>query len=536
MPFAELVMLKAAGAVEHFAVPESGIAIGRGEECGIVLSSRHASRVHARFWTESGSVFFEDLGSRNGVEVNGERRAGGMLSDGDRIVIGGQELVLRLGAESSFGRAAISRARAVELQESIIQDARDERLLALYRAANLLGEVFDLDELLDKILQQIFQALPVRRGYILTLSVEDRRPEIRAARSRGVAAEDGPPLSHTLIQHVFESGEAILTSDAREDSRFGNAESIMGHDIHAAMCAPLHGRSAVAGVIYVDVGNDSTPLSEADLELLSAIAGVVGVAVENARLYQENMERERLAAIGMATAGLGHCIKNILTGIRGGAQFVTMAIEKQDLKYLERGWPILRGATDRIDRLVMNMLVYSRDRKPERIRTDVNGLIRDVLGLFEERTKKYNVGLGFEPDAVGIANVDPQGIYRVILNLVVNAIEACEHNGGRVDVACICTEQGCTIRVADTGIGIPDEIIPQLSQAFVSSKGSAGTGLGLACSYKIAREHGGEIQVKRQARGGTVFTVFLPEQQRITEQIRRTTMRPKSTEDVSQGE
>lgn len=523
MPAFELVMVKAAGDVFRYPIPEDGITAGRGEDNGIVLNSKHASRNHARFWTEGGAVFFEDLGSRNGVEVNGERLPRGALFDGDRVVIGGQELVLQVLADSSFGRAAISREQAAALQESIIKDAGDERLMVLYRAAKLLGEVFDLEELLDKILKLIFQALPVRRGYILTLGATDKRPEIRAALS-AAGEGDGPPLSHTLIQHVFDNAEAILTTDARADSRFGRAESIMGHDIHAAMCAPLHGRSAVAGVLYVDAGNTNTPLGEHDLELLSAVAQVVGVAVENARLYQENMERERLAAIGMATAGLGHCIKNILTGIRGGAQFINMAIDKQDFKYLDRGWPILRGAMDRIDRLVMNMLVFSKDRRPDRERTDVNGLIRDVLSLFEERAQKYKVGLDFEPDPIGIVNIDSQGIYRVILNLVVNAVEACEHNEGSVSVACVCTDQGCAIRISDTGIGIPEDIIPQLSHAFVSSKGSAGTGLGLACCYKIVREHGGDIQVKSQPGSGTVFTVFIPEPKHITQQLHKSTM------------
>lgn len=523
MPTHELVMVKAAGDVERFGISESGLTVGRGEENDITLASKHASRNHARLWVERGLVFIEDLGSRNGVEVGGIRIQSGVLSDGDRLVIGGQEFFLvQASVESSFGRAAISREKAAALRDSIVQDSRDERLLVLYRAANLLGEVFDLNELLEKILRLIFQALPVRRGYILTIGAVDKRPEIRAALSAG-GRDEGPPLSHTLIQHVFDNAEAILTSDAQADSRFGRAESIMGHDIHAAMCAPLHGRSAVAGVIYVDVGNANTPLGEPDLELLCAVAQVVGVAVENARLYQENMERERLAAIGMATAGLGHCIKNILTGIRGGAQFVNMAIEKQDFKYMERGWPILRGAMERIDRLVMNMLVFSKDRTPERTRTDVNGLIGDVLGLFEERARKYKVGLNFEPDPVGIATVEAHGIYRVVLNLVVNAVEACEHNEGNVSVACVCTDQGCTIRVSDTGIGIPAEIIPQLSQVFVSSKGGGGTGLGLACSYKIIREHGGDIQVKSQPSTGTVFTVFIPEEQPTKH---KTTVRP----------
>ncbi len=506
----ELVVVKAGGAIERYPVTPDGVILGRSEECGVTLHSKHVSRQHARFWLAEGCVHVEDLGSRNGMEINESRVTSAILSEGDQIVIGGHRLYIQTAVDSGFGRAVISRERAAALQESIVHDAGDDRLLVLYQAAQLLGELFDLDELLDKILELFFAALPVQRGFVLTLTPEDKRPEIRAARSRD-DKDQGPPLSQTLIRHVFEQAEAILTSDAQADSRFGQAESIMGHDIHAAMCAPLHGRNDVAGVIYVDVGNSTTPLTESDLELLTAIARVVGVAVENARLYRENMERERLAAIGMATAGLGHCVKNILTAIRGGVQFVDIAIEKQDLKYLARGWPILGRAIERIDMLVMNMLVFSKDRKPERMRTDINGIIRDVLAMFEARAKKWDVGLNYEPDPSGIIRVDGQAIYRVILNLVVNAVEACEHNGGDVSIACAITEHGCTIRIKDTGIGIPEEIVPRISQVFVSTKGSSGTGLGLACSYKIIREHGGDIQVKSQMGKGTVFTVFIPE-------------------------
>jgi len=530
----ELVLLKAGGVAERFPVTADGLVVGRNEDCGITLHSKHVSRHHARFWLEDGAVYMKDLGSRNGVEVNAERVDGGVLAEGDQITIGGHRLYVQGPADSGFGRRVISSEQALALQESIAQDPADGRLVVLYHAAQLLGELFDLDELLEKILRLIFDALPVQRGFVLTLTPDDKRPEIRAARSRG-DSDEGPPLSQTLIRHVFDQGEAILTNDAQADSRFGQAESIMSHDIHAAMCAPLHGRSSVAGVIYVDVGDGSTALSENDLELLTAIASVVGVAVENARLYRENMERERLAAIGMATAGLGHCVKNILTAIRGGAQFVNMAIEKEDLKYLNRGWPILGRAIERIDMLVMNMLEFSKDRAPERTRTDINLIIRDVVGLYEGRAKKWNVGLRFEPDAIGFIHADGNGMYRVISNLIINAVEACEHNGGSVEVACVCAEHGCTIRVSDTGIGIPEDILPKLSQAFVSSKGSTGTGLGLACSYKIIRDHGGDIQIKSRVGEGTVVTVFIPEMGPDGPKVRKTliqTDRMKGADDT----
>ena len=99
-----------------------------------------------------------------------------------------------------------------------------------------------------------------------------------------------------------------------------------------------------------------------------------------------------------------------------------------------------------------------------------------------------------------------------------------------------CAEGGCTIRVRDTGIGIPAELLPQVFQAFVSGKGSSGTGLGLACSYKIVREHGGDIQVRSDPGSGTVFTVFLPEGAVEPPTQRKTTIQRRQREDHARVE
>ncbi len=526
-----LVVLKTGDVVERYPITTNGLYLGRGDENHIALHSKQVSRQHARFWMEGDTIWAEDLGSRNGIEINDQRVDKAQLAQGDRIVIGGHQIHVEPLSSSQISRSVISSDQAAALEDSIVGNPSDSRLLVLYKAAQLLGELFDLDELLEKILKLIFDALPVERGFVLTVSDEDSRPEIRAARSRN-DSDQGPPLSQTLIRHVFDHGEAILTIDAQADSRFGQTESIMNHDIRAAMCAPLNGRTSVVGVLYVDVGDSSLPLADADLELLTAIARVVGVAVENARLYRENMEKERLAAIGMATAGLGHCVKNILTGIRGGAHFVNQAIEKEDVKFLNRGWPILSRAIERIDMLVLNMLEFSTSRAPQRTDTDINAILRDVLALFEERAKKWKVTVHLEPDPVGMAHVDSQAIYRVIMNLVVNAVEACEQNSGSIVVSSICDDEGCTIRIRDTGIGIPEEILPKLSQVFVSSKGSSGTGLGMACSYKIVREHGGDILVKSQVGVGTTVTVYIPKSAEVGARVSQTLLQRKSAADL----
>lgn len=505
----EILLQKENNVSERFPIPATGLEIGRSSDCAITLADQLVSRRHAKIEIVNEGLHVTDLKSSNGIQINGVHMEEGLLREGDSLRVGHALFRVSKTAESSLGRSIITPERVEELYESMVNGPSDSRLPILYRAAQLLGDVFDLDELLNQILALIFEALPVRRGFVLTMDNDSVEPRVRATLSRE-EGDQGPPLSHTLIQHVFDSKDAMLTMDAQEDSRFDQAASIMGHEIHAAMCAPLCGRASVVGAIYVDSGTASGRFSKKDLELLAAIARVVGVAVENARLYQENVAHERLIAIGEATAGLGHCIKNILTGIRGGAEFITMSLESKELKYLERGWPILRSSIDRIDNLVLNMLSFSKDRAPERQQSDMNSLVRDTLDMVRPRADKYKVELDFQPDMHGHAEIDAREIYRVIMNLVLNSIEACQDKGGKVTVSVMSEQDGCTLKVTDNGCGIPPEILPKLSQAFVSSKGSSGTGLGLACSYKIVREHGGRIDVESEVGKGTTFTVFLP--------------------------
>ena len=506
----QLVLERAKETSERYRISAQGLRIGRGPGNDVRLPDGYVSHRHARVWVENGVVNIEDLGSRNGLKVNGKQADRSSLAQGDIVTIGEATFHVLECSESALGRSVISPEHAEALHEKIMGEASGIRLPVLYRATQLLGTVFDVDELLRKLLGLVFEALPVRRGFVLILPEDGGAPEIHAMRS--LEEDEGPPLSHTLIQHVFDHREAMLTVDAQSDSRFDRAESIMGHEIHAAMCAPLCGREAVIGAVYVDSGSVAHPFDTEELELLTAISQVVGVAVENARLYRENVQRERLVALGQATAGLGHCVKNILTGIRGAGEFIDMALRKQDLEYLEKGWAIMSRSIDRIDMLVMNMLLFSKERQPERMVTDINMLIRDAIEVLGKRAEKSNVAIEFEADADGRADLDAQQIFRVILNLITNAVEACEGNGGTVTVRSSYDEDGCRIEVADTGVGIPEDILPRISEAFVSTKGSAGTGLGLACSYKIVHEHGGLIEAGNNEGGGATFNVFLPKQ------------------------
>ena len=502
---------------QQFRLPPEGVVIGRAPEVNIVLAGLSVSRRHARIWFDHDTLKVEDLGSRNGVFVNSKPIKRGPLEVGDRLAIGETTFeVLRDEDDLVRSRSAIAYDAGTKIFDKLVSESTG-RFPILYRAAQLLGSVFEVDDLMTQILAVIFDALPARRGFVLTIV----RPPAGAGPAtaletivRAKCAREGedecPPVSRTLIEHVIARREAILTPDAQEDTRFDRATSIVQHGIRAAMCAPLCGRDSIEGAIYVDSGSTGGPFTEADLQLLTAIARIVGIAVQNARLYQERLDQERMAALGRAMAEVGHCMKNILTGIRGGGEFIDSAIAKSDFKYLERGWPIMRRAIERIDMLVLNLLTYAREREMRRAPTNLNPIIRQVLTLFEPRAKKLHVTIEFDPGLLGEAFLDGHAMQRVILNLVANALDACERTGGQITITTACDGLGHRIEIRDTGVGVPPEILPKLSQPFVTTKGSSGIGLGLACCYKIIRAHGGDIAIESEPGKGAKFTVLLP--------------------------
>ncbi len=510
----ELVLRESSGVGRRYRVTPDGLLIGRGADNDICLADGKVSRTHARVYIEGDGLYVRDLESRNGIAVDGTVVEHAQLNDGNVLYIGDAALEVTVFSDSQVGQRVISYDEGTELYQGLIAKAGDERLKLVYRAAQLLGTVFDVDNLLDRILQLMFDALPnVQRGFVLLAPQPGREAEVCASRVRGShGASSGPPLSHTLVDAVLREKQAVLTIDAQADSRFDAAMSVVNHKIHAAMCAPLCGRETVAGALYVDAGETEATFEQEDLELLMTLTRVVGVAVENARLYEERVERERLAAIGQATAGVGHCIKNIVTGIRGASEYIDQALQQRELRYLEKAWPIMGRAIQRIDMLVINLLTFSRERAMEVGPADVHGLVREVLEVVRGRADRYNITLEHVSDGNARAEMDAQAMYRVLLNLVTNALDACEEKGGQVTVSTRIDERVCSIEVRDTGPGIPPEVMPKLAQAFVSTKGSAGTGLGLACSYKIVREHGGDIVADSKPGQGAVFNVMLPRQ------------------------
>jgi len=279
----------------------------------------------------------------------------------------------------------------------------------------------------------------------------------------------------------------------------------------------------VVGLIYIDTytppgqviqhrGGDN--FSEEHLKLMIAIGHQAALAVEDTSYYSAMVQAERLAAIGQTITTLSHHIKNILQGIRGGSYLIEEGLKSGDADVARRGWKIVERNQERISSLVLDMLTFSKERSPDMTPADINAIGGDVVELVQARAKEAEIDFVWQPGAdIPTLTFDPEGLHRAILNVVTNAIDACEkQSDGRIVVGTqYCQDEGLVrITVDDNGTGIAPEDISKIFSMFESKKGARGTGLGLPVSQKIMQEHGGNIRVESTPDQGSRFILELP--------------------------
>jgi len=230
------------------------------------------------------------------------------------------------------------------------------------------------------------------------------------------------------------------------------------------------------------------------------------------------VEAERLAAVGQTVAGLAHAIKNITTGLTGGMYVLEKGIDLENRTYLGQGWQMIKGNVQKIKGMAVDLLNYAKEREPEYQLCDPNLPAQEVYDLMLSRAAETGVALTIDlARSLPHAWFDREGIHRVLLNLVTNAIDAC------TDISCASKTCGVFLRtmkpqgwaveyqVTDNGCGMDEETRKKIFQVFFSTKGSRGTGLGLMIARKIVDEHGGLIDLSSEKGNGTVFRVRLPE-------------------------
>jgi len=228
------------------------------------------------------------------------------------------------------------------------------------------------------------------------------------------------------------------------------------------------------------------------------------------------LQSEKQASIGKLAGGVAHEINNPLTGV---FTFTHMLLRRKDIpEEVRADLETIAHETERVRKIVKGLLDFSHQTELDREPTDVNRLVRFTTSLTESQALVKGVSLSFEPgDSLPLITLDRNQMQSVLLNIVINALDATEPGGSITVTTGIGVsadkpdQKGIEIVCTDTGCGIPPENLDRLFDPFFTTKEiGQGTGLGLSVSYGIVEHHGGTIWVKSKVGRGSTFTVWLP--------------------------
>lgn len=258
------------------------------------------------------------------------------------------------------------------------------------------------------------------------------------------------------------------------------------------------------GTIDVQVNSDLEGLNDQ----MASITQSVQDLVERLQTHQREMARaEQLALVGQLAGGIAHEIRNPLTAMKWLVDDAIRSYpgETMPLQDLQ----VLQSEIDRMKQTVQGLLDFVRVPELKPRRADMRDLVRQALELVRARKRQLGVTCTLDlPPQPAWANVDPAQVKSVLVNLLLNALDAMP-NGGRLRVALSRSDGQLRLAVEDTGSGIPPELLDRLFTSFVSTK-PTGTGLGLSTSRRLVEQHGGQLRAENRTEGGARFVMTLP--------------------------
>ncbi len=283
----------------------SPVSFGRSDENHLVIDGRGVSRVHGRFSQDThGNWWVEDLGSRNGINVNGRSVRKFRLQAGDTLQVGECSLnfqpdaavpIRQFHEQVTISDGSMMAEVTLERTPNAIEPVDARRLRALYDISKNLLHQRSERGLIDQVAEVLTSTLeadvvvfglssdPIQDPDSVVVAVSDTRdPNIR--------------LSHSLLRRTTDLGKAVLIKDTRQDADLAQAVSILQADIRSAICVPLLRDDVVNGFIYIDNRRRHRSYTAADLEFVAALGGIVGTAFENIRLQEAEIQNQRMIA------------------------------------------------------------------------------------------------------------------------------------------------------------------------------------------------------------------------------------------------
>ena len=362
-----------------------------------------------------------------------------------------------------------------------------------YQAAHEVGKIYDAitdsKVLADFFLTTLLQFIPARQSFLYL-----------ATQSRSL-----------LLEAVFPPAEAApedLSPAAKKIFDEGKPRAADGR-----MFLPLIARNSAMGVVVLTRAAGEPAFTDQELEIGFDLAAECSGALKNILLFEENLKMERLAAVGQAMGMVIHEIKNIMQLARFSDEMTRMGIKEKNEKFLETGLAKMTKTLKEMDGFTLEMLSLTKDYQLEPEKVDLPAILAELQNDLAERAAGYHVRLDFKADpGFPIVEGDGRSLYRALLNLVKNAFEAFqEKQDASITIRARVKDDACyELTVEDNASGMSEEVKARLFEAFFSTKGKRGTGLGLMVVARTAKMHHGNVRVESQPGVGTKFILTLP--------------------------
>jgi signal transduction histidine kinase len=383
----------------------------------------------------------------------------------------------------------------------------------------------------------LYDILSTYGKYTLAKNLDERLIELKEYKDALVKLlkmqEDGhskPP--EDFIQIIQKQGKIItdeLEEITRQESKFTRDLVVESRMIHLIALIPVFILSVLVALFLmfnVDrplkaIGDAIIKISRGDFqnipeihtgdEFESLVTSLNSMIKELNQRNKELMQAQKLASLGRLTSGVAHELNNPLNNISTSIQILLEELEDDDLEYKKE---LLFGAEKEVERskeIVRSLLEFARERSHTLKQAYFKDLVTNAVKRVQSQIPE-NITLTVDvPDDIqGLFSV--LGIERVLINLIINAVQAMKHGGNITIKSCKQeSRSGFCFQVIDTGEGIPKEIISKIFDPFFTTKEvGTGTGLGLSIVYGIIDQHGGKIKVSSEEGKGTTFTCFLP--------------------------
>ncbi len=403
--------------------------------------------------------------------------------------------------------------------------------------SSTLTSLLNLDEIADKVINSVEQTMFSNSVSLIILNESSGDYQIYA--TSGIpGGVSGPVIKEDceLIRLLNRSRKEIFKEDLIADERYiVHKDELMKvfNNFNAALFIPLFFKEQLIGILSLGEKKSGLLYTSEDIKLLRILANQSAIAIENAFAYKlvedyakkleeankelretqaQLIQSEKMSAVGQLAAGIAHEIRNPLNIIEGARYYLSQMISGENSRIIGEYLDYIKNEIDRTNRLIDNLLKFSKVGPQHFELVDINNILEDTLTLLRKQLSDNNIRLitNFNHQIPKIMG-DLNQLWQVFINIVINAIQAMPQGGElRIDTVLYYGNQDrIFISFKDTGLGIDEKDLPKIFNPFFTTK-DIGTGLGLSISYKIVEEHKGRIIVSSEKGRGSIFILELP--------------------------